>query len=150
MNKIVLRKTSHAIIHPGVVTMVLLVLMSSKSVTKNSIAKIAAMKDFAVQIIFARHLTIIVQIIVKILQTDIGVIVRPGCTWMKQAAFINLISVSKIILANNGALVLNCAKVAIGKKHALKKIGPIYATATTQRARKVKKVKEKKIVKSNK
>ena len=80
MNKIVLRKISHAIIHPGVVTMVLLVLMSRKSVTKNSIAKIAAMKDFVVQIIFARHLTIIVQIIVKILQTVIVVIVRPACT----------------------------------------------------------------------
>jgi hypothetical protein len=80
MNKIVLRKTSPAIIHPGVVTMALLVLTSSKSVTKNLIVKIEAMKDFVVKIFFARHLTIIVQIIVKILQTVIGVIARPACT----------------------------------------------------------------------
>ena len=80
MNKIAQRKISHAIIHPGNVTMALLVLTSSKSVTKNLIVKIAAMKDFVVKIFFVRHLTIIVQIIVKILQTVIGVIVRPACT----------------------------------------------------------------------
>ena len=123
MNKIAQRKISHAIIHPGNVTMALLVLTSSKSVTKNLIVKIEAMKDFVVKIFFVRHPTIIVQIIVKILQTVIGVIVRPACTWMKQqtAAFINLISVSKIILVNNGELVPNYAKVAIGKGYAVEK-----------------------------
>ena len=80
MNKIAQRKISHAIIHPGNVTMALLVLTSSKSVTKNLIVKIEAMKDFVVKIFFVRHLTIIVQIIVKILQTVIVVIVRPACT----------------------------------------------------------------------
>ena len=48
MNKIAQRKISHAIIHPGNVTMALLVLTSSKSVTKNLIVKIEAMKDFVV------------------------------------------------------------------------------------------------------
>ena len=129
MNKIVQWKISHAIIHPGNVTMALLVLTSSKSVTKNLIVKIEAMKVFVVKIFFVRHLTIIAQIIVKILQTVIGVIVRPACTWMKQqtAAFINLISVSKIILVNNGELVPNYAKVAIGKRHAILKKKTIVA-----------------------